>query len=252
MKRLPAFLVGLIIGIVFAAVTLQTGTPPPLPPWTELAYDDRLMSGEPPLPIPPLLEIIGDAATDAAAQTAIRDYYNRQSLRLAAVFHSDNEQRTRALFGMYIVHLAVPYNEVARNWEGETLLDFLHGETAHCGAYAQAQQAVYDALGLRWRNIVVDGGWHGLIEAQIGANFEVFDATSNVWVSEPIERLLDGIAREYRAFYTPITDASVSDVYRAHLEAGYSVPELRAGLPYWGLYVHPRTLEIIAESETSS
>lgn len=245
MKR---FLVGLIIGIVFAYAVITVGTPPPANSWADLLYSDHLMSGEPPLPIPPLSEIIGDAATDAAAQAAIRDYYNRQSLRLAAVFRSDNDERTRALFGMYIVHLAAPYNEVARAWVGESLLAFVNGATAHCGAYAQAQQAVYDALGLRWRSVGVDGGWHELVEAEISGKFEVFDATSNVWVSEPIEALLDGIARDYRAFYTPIFDVTAPDVYRAHLEAGYSVPELRAGLPLWGLYVHPRTVEIVAQS----
>ncbi|WP_178118682.1 hypothetical protein, partial [Pseudomonas sp. SZ57] len=87
-------------------------------------FDNRVLSGEPPLPIPPLSEIIGDADTDEHALSAISSYYNRQSLRLAVLFREDNDERTRALFGMYIVHLAAPYNIVTRAWEGESFLAF--------------------------------------------------------------------------------------------------------------------------------
>lgn len=246
LKPIAFTLTAFTVGIVFASVTLQTGTPPPAPrpPY----FDNRVLSGEPPLPIPPLSEIIGDADTDEHALSAISSYYNRQSLRLAVLFREDNDERTRALFGMYIVHLAAPYNIVTRAWEGESFLAFVHGETAHCGAYAQAQRAVYSALGLRWRSVLVDNGWHEVVEAEIDGRYEVFDSTSAVWINQPVEGLLRGVERQYRMFYSPIMDASADDAYRDHLQRGYSVPELRAGLPWWGLYVFPRRIEVIAES----
>ncbi|MBK9751861.1 MAG: hypothetical protein IPO91_34555 [Chloroflexi bacterium] len=78
------------------------------------------------------------------------------------------------MFSMYIVHLAVPYNFVETM--PETLLDFVNAPTAHCGVYSLAQSQVYGGLGLTWRNIVIDGGWHGLIEVQIDGAWEVFDS----------------------------------------------------------------------------
>lgn len=243
---LIGLLIGLPVGIVFAYVVLTVGTPPPALAWADTVYNPRLMLGEPPLPIPPLSAIIGGAETDADALSAIVSYYNRQSLRLAVLFREDNEQRTRALFGMYIVHMAAPYNVTPVT--PVTFLDFVRTPTAHCGIYARAQSQVYTALGLRWREVHVDGGWHGLIEAEISGFYEVFDSTSAVWVNQPVESLLRGAERHYRAYYTPALDANAAAVYRDHLQAGYSVPELRAGLPLWGIAIHPRTAEIVAQS----
>lgn len=246
LRQIAPPLIMFTLGIVFAAVTLQTGTPPPAP--RPPFFDSRLMSGEPPLPIPPLSAIIGDAATDADALSAVANFYERHRVKLAAVFRETNDERTRALFGMYIIHLAVPYNTVDWDYQRATLLEFVNAGTAHCGAYAVAQSHVYTALGLRWRNVIVDNGWHGLIEAEISGNYEVFDSTSAVWINQPVERILQGVERHYRAYYTPALDANADPVYRAHLQAGYSVPELRAGLPLWGLYVFPHRIEIIAAS----
>lgn len=252
MKRLLIGpLIGFPIGIVLAYVALTVGTPPPALAWSDTVFDPRILSTEPPLPIPPLSAIIGGAETDADALAAVVDHYERNRLKLAAVFTEDNDQRLRALYGMYIVHMAAPYNIVSRDWEGEGIRAFADGATAACGVYSQAQAHVYTALGLRWRQVVIDTGWHTLIEAEIDGQFEIFDSTSAVWINQPVERLLQGAERHYRVYYTPSLDANADDVYRAHIiesDGYYSVPELRGGLPLWGLYVFPRRIEIIAES----
>lgn len=252
MRRLAAPLIAFTVGVVFAYAVLTVGTPPPALAWADTVYNPRLMSGDPPLPIPPLSAIIGDAATDADALAAVVRYYERHAAALGRVFAEANEQRTRALFGMYLVHMAAPYNVTPVT--PVTFLDFVRTPTAHCGIYARAQSQVYTALGLRWREVHVDGGWHGLIEAEISGQFETFDSTSAVWVNQPVESLLRGAERHYRAYYTPALDVNADDVYRAHIiESGgyYNVLGLRAGLPLWGLNVFFHTVEIVAESETS-
>jgi hypothetical protein len=252
LKRLAVILTTFTVGVVFAAAILQAGTPPPALAWADTVFDPRVLSTEPPLPIPPLSAIIGGATTDADALAAVVDHYERNRAKLAAVFTESDDQRLRALYGMYIVHMAAPYNVVTRDWEGEGVLAFADGATAACGVYSQAQAQIYTALGLRWRQVEIDTSWHTLIEAQINGQFEIFDSTANVWTSEPVEALLDGTARQWRAFYTPILDANADDIYRAHIiesDGYYNVIGLRAGLPLWGLYVFPHRIEIIAESD---
>lgn len=246
LKQAAFILTAFTVGIVFAYAALTVGTPPPVSVGAVWQYTDRVFVDSPPLPLPPLSEIVGDAETDADALTAIVNYYERQSHRLAFLFAEDSDERARALFGMYIIHMAAPYN--ATPITPVTFLDFVHTPTAHCGIYAQAQAQLYTALGLRWHNVIVDNGWHGLIEAEIDGAWEVFDSTSNVWVSVGVEQLLSGAVREYRAFYAPVEDRAAPDVYRDHLQAGFSVPELRGGLPLWGLSVFPRQMEIIDQS----
>lgn len=252
MRRiLIGLLFGFPVGIVLAYVALTVGAPPPANVGATWQFTDRVFDAALPLPIPPLSVIIGSAETDAGALAAIVDHYERNRVKLAAVFAESNDQRLRSLYGMYIIHMAAPYNVVPRDWEGEGIRAFAGGATAACGVYSQAQGRVYTALGLRWRQVVVDNGWHTLIETEISGHFEVFDSTSAVWVNQPVERLLQGTERHYRAFYTPSLDANTSDIYRAHIiESGgyYSVPELRGGLPLWGLSIFPRQVEIIDRS----
>lgn len=251
LKRVALPLIAFTVGVVFAYAALTIGTPPPALAWSDTVFDPRMLSTEPPLSVPPLSAIIGGAETDTDALAAVVDHYERNRVKLAAVFTESNDQRLRALYGMYIVHMAAPYNVVTRDWEGEGIRAFADGATAACGVYSQAQGHIYDALGLRWRQIEVDRTWHTLIEAQINGEFEVFDSTANVWTSEPIERLLQGTARRWRTFYTPILDANADDIYRAHIiesDGYYNVIGLRAGLPLWGLYVFPNRIEIIAAS----
>lgn len=214
-------------------------------------FDGRLMSAEPPLDITPLRQMVGNVRDEAAALRAVVSYYEANAARLALVFNEENDARLRALFGMYIVHVSQPYNTVPSGWENYTLIDFLEADAAHCGLYALAQSKIYTALGLWWNNVTVDDGWHGLIEAQIDGWWETFDATTNVWLTVSVGGLVNGVGRAYRNFYTPAWDmmASADDIYRRHYDesGGYfSVADLRAGLPLWGLRVMVGQWEISA------
>lgn len=214
-----------------------------------VVFDGRLMSGERPLDVLSLREIAGELRDDAAILDAVTAYYEANADRLALVFNERNDQRLRGLFGMYAVHVSQPYNTVPSGWEAYTLRQFIDAEAAHCGLYSRAQSMIYTALGLRWNNVLVDGGWHGLIEAQIGERWETFDATTNVWLSVSVGALINGVARSMREFYTPVWDASTDELYRRHYtESGgyYSVPDLRAGLPLWGISVRPARWAITA------
>jgi len=214
-----------------------------------VVFDGRLMSGERPLDVPSLRAIAGEAVDDAAILDAVTAYYEANADRLALVFNERNDQRLRGLFGMYAVHVSQPYNTVPSGWEAYTLRQFIDAEAAHCGLYSRAQSMIYTALGLRWNNVLVDGGWHGLVEAQIGEGWETFDATTNVWASISVGGLIGGMERRVRTFYTPVWDPSADEIYRRHYtESGgyYSVPDLRAGLPLWGISVRPARWAITA------
>lgn len=246
LSYLAALLLPFTAGIVSAYAVLTAV--PESKGWAGVVFDARLMSGEQPLEVASLGEMVGAAGDDAEAGAAIRAYYEANAGRLAEEFDEANDARLRGLFGMYITHVAVAYGVVET--EPGTLLEFIAAPTAHCGVYAKAQSQVYDALGLVWRTVVVDGGWHGLNEVLIDGRYETFDATSNVWLSVSVEALLNGAPREYRTFYTPIFDAQADEAYRAHLATGHNVPELRAGLPLWGLRVFPSTWMVVDRSES--
>ena len=214
-----------------------------------VVFDGRLMSGERPLDVLSLREIAGELRDDAAILDAVTAYYAANAERLALVFNEPDDQRLRGLFGMYIVHVSQPYNTVPSAWTGYTLRQFIDADAAHCGLYSRAQGMVYTALGLRWHEVGVDGGWHGLVEAQIGEGWETFDATTNVWASVSVGGLIGGLERRVRTFYTPVWDPSADEIYRRHYtESGgyYSVPDLRAGLPLWGISVRPARWAITA------
>lgn len=241
MKRLAWTTMGVFLGTLLAATLVLRAAP--RTNWSAPVFDSRSMSGERPLDVAPLATIVSGADDDTGAAERIRTYYDDQRDRLVAVFQEADDMRLRALFGMYVTHLAVPYGVVET--APASLLEFVSAPSAHCGTYADAQARIYDALGVTWRLIHVDGGWHGLLEAQVNRRYEVFDSTSNVWVNRAVGELLAGMQRESRAFYTPIFDADASDRYREHLDLGYSVPELRAGLPQWGITIFPAKWEVM-------
>lgn len=239
--------VALLGGFALGLLTMKAITPQP--ETRAIIGDGRLMSGERPLDVPSLREIAGERTDDAAILEAVTAYYAANADRLALVFNEPDDQRLRGLFGMYVVHVSQPYNTVPSGWDGYTLRQFIDADAAHCGLYSRAQGMIYTALGLRWNNVVVDGGWHGLVEAQIGDEWETFDATTNVWASISVGGLIGGLDRRVRTFYTPVWDPSADEVYRRHyVESGgyYSVPDLRAGLPLWGISVYPRRWAITA------
>lgn len=241
----------LLCGFALGLVTMKALQPSADKAWAAVVFDGQLMSGERPLNVASLREIVAEAETHDQATAAVAEYYDAHADYLAIVFNETNDARLRGLYGMYITHLAQPYNTVPPDWESYSLIEFLQAQAAHCGLYSLAQSYIYTALGLRWQNVVVDGGWHGLLQADIGGQWETFDATSNIWLSVGVPQLLAGTARRYREFYTPIWDAEADAVYRRHYteSAGYySVPDLRAGLPVWGLRVFPTQWAIISQS----
>ena len=206
-----------------------------------------------PIPIPPLAELVGDATDDATATARILNYYTANHDALVVAFNEADETRLRALFGMYIVHVDVPYNVV--DVLPVTLLDFVQSSTAHCGTYSLAQSQIYDAFGLTWRFVLADGGWHGIMEVLVGRQYETFDATSNVWVNLSIGEMIAGMTytvmdepRRYREFYAPVLDPTTSDSFRVHLTDERcdrcSVPQIRAGFSQWGLRVFPSRWEV--------
>jgi hypothetical protein len=227
--------VGILTAFALGLLTMKALQP--APQFAKVVFDGQVMSGERPLEVPGLRELVdGDDARGVAA------YFETNRERLALMFNETNEARLRGLFGMYLVHVSQPYGSMPSGWEQYTLSQFLQADEAHCGGYALMQGMIYTALGLRWNNVIVDGSWHGLIEAEIDGAWETFDATTNVWASISVGGLIGGLPREYRQFYTPVWDMHADDIYRQHYveSDGYnSVPDIRAGLPQWGISVHP-------------
>lgn len=239
--------VALLGGFALGLLTMKAITPQP--ETRAIIGDGRLMSGERPLDVPSLREIAGERTDDAAILEAVTAYYAANADRLALVFNEPDDQRLRGLFGMYVVHVSQPYNTVPSGWDGYTLRQFIDADAAHCGLYSRAQGMIYTALGLRWNNVVVDGGWHGLVEAQIGEGWETFDSTSNLWLSVSVGGLVEGLPRSVRALYAPTVDPDADDRYRQHyVDSGgyYNVFGLRADLPQWGISVRPSRWEITA------
>jgi len=233
--------VGMLTAFALGLLVMKAITPPQA---SNVRLDGQLMSGERPLDVPGLRELVdGDDAQGVAA------YFEANKARLALMFNEQDEARLRGLAGMYLVHVSQPYGSMPSGWEQYTLSQLLQADTVHCGGYALMQGMIYTALGLRWNNVIVDGGWHGLIEAQIGEGWETFDATTNVWASISVGGLIGGLPREYRQFYTPVLDPDADEVYRRHYvdSGGYnSVADIRVGLPQWGISVRPSRWAISA------
>ncbi len=244
MQRFLFWLMAVGVLTAFALGLLTMKALQPAPQFAKVMFDGQVMSGERPLEVPGLRELVdGNDARGVAA------YFEENRERLALMFNETNEARLRGLVGMYLVHVSEPYGTMPTGWEAYTLDQLLAADAMHCGGYARAQGMIYTALGLRWHEIGVDGGWHGLIEAEIDGAWETFDATTNVWASISVGGLIGGLPREYRQFYTPVWDMHADDIYRRHyVESGgyYSVPDLRAGLPQWGISVHPTRWAISA------
>lgn len=196
---------------------------------------DKVWSGERPLDIPPLSELVTGSEEPLANIAA---YFEREQDRLAAVFGERDRDRLAALYGMYIVHVQVPYGRVSEL--PETISEYVLSERSHCGVYSVAQSWIYEALGLSWRIIHVDDT-HGYTEVSVNGKWETFDGMSNTWINRGIEELLNGSERTYRYLYTPILDAHAPDIFRAHISEGWGVLSVRRNMPLWGLEADVRT-----------
>ncbi len=209
--------------------------------------EQMVWSGEMPLMVDSLATIVGNSKTEAEALARLGRYFDKNARRLALVFSENDPQRLKALFVMYLVHTAVPYNKV--DDYPNTLLKYVKAPASHCGVYSEIQLYINDALGLESRMIGLDDGWHGLIEVKVGGDWEIFDSTLNEWIDTDVEALLAKKPRKYRTFYTPMTDPRASRAFR---ESGLNSPVLRwrAHMPFWGIVKKPRKVIVLQLGKT--
>lgn len=221
-----AFLLGTYLTVTFLFNAIRTNT---------TLASSQVYEAIPGPDMQTLQEIIGGAATDAEALDAVAAYYDANRERLADLWHESNPTRLAGLFTMYLVHISHVYGETALP---TSLLDFAGQARAHCGTYTLAAADIDQRLGLTWRAWELTSGWHGWIEIYVDDHWELFDSTVNVWISRPAEELMQGMERQYRAFYSPLTDVSRPDA-RIHLSEGYNMLDLRVKMPGLGLYFFP-------------
>lgn len=101
------------------------------------------------------------------------------------------------------------------------------------------------ALGLVLR--VVDfSGEHAWLEIQVDGQWELFDATTNVWIDRGVTELMQGVPRQFRTFYSPVFDINRPDA-RLHLNEGYDIPKLRTRMSTLGVAYMPYGALTISE-----
>lgn len=203
---------------------------------------DEVFERQPGPDVPTLQTFAADAADDAVILVQVRAYFEANAERLAQVWREDNPTRVAGIFSMYISHISLPYGVTPFP---ATLAEFARQERAHCGTYTFAQQDIAGALGLTMRTVEFLGE-HAWLEILVDDQWEVFDATTNVWINRSTPELLDGVVREYRSFYTPMLDIDRPDA-RLHLREGFDMPALRVRMPLLGLRYFPPGQRIISE-----
>ncbi len=184
--------------------------------------------------IPTLQVIAGDAATDEEVTERVIAYFDENREWLAYQLVETDPERLAALFAMYLVHISKPYNTTD---SPASLMDFLEMPNAHCGTYSSAQSIILDAMGIENRTINVDHGNHALVEALIHERWEVFDATTNVWLGGSVDEVMRGQDVERRMYYTPALDPTMPEEYRAQFTAfpnANTSVTLRQQEMYWG------------------
>lgn len=203
---------------------------PNYPPTTDL-----LFQRVPGLDVPTLQTMTEGATSDAEALGMVVSYYNDNRERLRTLWREDNDTRLAGIFSMYVVHISHIYGETTYP---SSFLEYLTQPRAHCGTYSVAQSHIDEALGLPWRMFELTSGWHGWVEILVDGQWEMFDATTNQWISRSGLELLQGVPREYRSFYTPLLDIERQDA-RLHLAEGYNMEAFRVNLPGLGLFYNP-------------
>jgi hypothetical protein len=189
--------------------------------------------------IPTLQELTASADDDAEALDAITTYYAAHRDRIAAELDEDDETRLRALYAMHIIHISHVYDVVPT--PAKTLLDYIRVQAAsHCGTYARWQHVINGALGVESRVVELADGSHGLVEARINGAWEVFDATTNLWLSIPVETLVTGAPRLYRTFYTLLEDPAHAEAWGSYQRSGgwWDVLKLRRDMIDLGVTNH--------------
>lgn len=181
-----------------------------------------------------LQEITVGATNDEQALEAIIRYYNENRERLGILWREEHSERLAGLFSMYVVHISTIYGETPFP---TTFLEYLGQTRADCGTYTWAQVHIADALGLTYR-FTEFLGEHAWTEIQIDGHWEIFDATTNTWLSSGVDELMLGAPRNYRQFYTPLLDMNRPDA-RYHIAEGYDMQRLRQRMPTLGIIYMP-------------
>lgn len=189
-----------------------------------------LSDAQPPLPLPSLREIVGDASSDTLALARIVAYFDTHEAAIAQMFRENNPARLRGLFSMYLVHVSSPYG-VSDSYD--SLLGFIAEPMSHCGTRTAALAQIAQGFGLNTRTPVFELIPHAWAEIEVDGHWELFDATVNVWVDHGADELLNGIHRRYRDFYTPLNDPS------SEPDVGNLL--LRQRIPGIGLFYIPPT-----------
>lgn len=201
---------------------------------TELLASSLIFDATPGPDVPLLQSFASPDSTDADILARVVDYYNENRDELALLWREDDPTRLAALFSMYIVHISHPYGEAEYP---ASLTEFLSQPYAHCGTYTFGQAQIATALGLTYR-VVEFVGEHAWLEVLVNGEWEVFDSTTNVWLSRNVMDLLAAEPREYRLFYTPMLDIDQIDA-REHIALGYNMQRLRSRMPAVGVSYHP-------------
>ncbi len=235
MKRLFWILVIILLvlsGFVSGVITTKNLL---IEQWDYIA-PDKLFSADQPLDIPVLQTIIGTAPTDGEALDAIVAYYGANADQLAVQFQERNPTRLQALFVMYVTHISNAYNSL--EIVPPNLIAYLQQPYSHCGTYSQFEAEILSAFGLTWRIIEIGGGTHAFVEVLVDGNWEVFDATTNVWIDTSGFEMERGAERQRRRFYTPLLDLNPA----IPLDDGMRRvgQELRVMIPGLGLFYFPK------------
>lgn len=252
-----------------ADMPTEQSTPRPAAPYPDpyyygitnpVYYPFYIYSGERPAPfIESLQELASGAKTDQEVVNNVVDYFEENRDKISVDLGEENPERLKALYVMYLVHLAHPYG--LEDHTPETLLDYIRGiEVAECFQINRYQAIIMNGFGLPWRRIGLSA-LHGWLEVKIDGQWEIFDATSNTWINHGAFELMEGGPRTYRLFYSPSMDEN-QEIARTFAQqlldkrnfrylpgtnklivlngAGSAV--LRAYMPGLGIYYPPKIL----------
>ena len=228
---------GTTVGFVGGYVSLLkniSGNTPSIAPYTLIFSAERGPDVE------TFQDIAANATTDPEILDNVVNYYSANSNQLGILWREDNPARLAGLFSMYLVHISTIYGAATYP---SSLVEYLGEPRAQCGTYTYAEARIADALGLTWRTVEFVGE-HAWLEVQVDGQWEVFDATTNTWLSRGVDELMQGIERQYRQFYTPMLDINRPDA-RLHMVEGYDMQRLRQRMPTIGIvYMPPGELKI--------
>jgi hypothetical protein len=208
-------------------------------PGNPALYPFTVFDAEPPrIAVPSLKRLIDGATSDQDAVERVVAYYHSNRERLARAWGESNKTRLQALFAMYVIHISHPYGSEK---PPATFVHFVQDtRLAFCGSYSIFQSRILDGFGLEWRYVAISSGEHGWIEVKIDNNWEIFDATVNVWIDQSAFSLVDGRPRRFYLFYSPWSDSDRPDARVAVAEKagpiGGTPGLLRSNMLGFGIY----------------